>query len=138
MSSTKKMPPNWYSSMKKKEKDSDNFWHRKFTLKVRNWHFLIAWFWADVDLTKKIFYEKVLIITQLSQGLLNRWTSQYHWVITSGWLERIMNILQIFNKTFSVHFYEQYSIDSVANFDIGTVLGQNWANSGSCSILRLL
>ena len=22
----------------------DNFWHRNFTLKVRNWHFSLAWF----------------------------------------------------------------------------------------------
>ena len=29
--------------MKKKiEKDSDNFWHRKLTLKVKFWHFLKA------------------------------------------------------------------------------------------------
>ena len=35
MSITKNMPLNWYSSMKKKiEKDSDNFWYRKLTLKV--------------------------------------------------------------------------------------------------------
>ena len=33
---------NWYSSRKKNWKDSDNFRHRKFTLKVRNWHFLSA------------------------------------------------------------------------------------------------
>ena len=38
---------------KKIEKDSDNFWHKKLTSKVRNWHFSIDWFRADVDLTKK-------------------------------------------------------------------------------------
>ena len=54
MSITNIVPLNWYSSMKKKiKKDSDNFWHRKLNLKVRNWHFLIAWFRADVDLTKE-------------------------------------------------------------------------------------
>ena len=72
MSITTKMPLNWYSSMNKIEKDSDNFWHRKFTLKVRNWHFLIAWFRADVDLTKSFFYEKVLFSTQLSYHLMRK------------------------------------------------------------------
>ena len=55
------MPLNWYSSMKKKiEKDSDNFWHRKLTLKVRNWHFSIDWFRADVDLTKKKLWKSAI------------------------------------------------------------------------------
>ena len=43
---------------KKIEKDSVNFWHRKLTLKVRNWHFSITWFRADVDLTKIFFMKK--------------------------------------------------------------------------------
>ena len=37
---TKKVHLNWYSSMKFFLKDSDDFWHRKVTLKVQNWHFL--------------------------------------------------------------------------------------------------
>jgi hypothetical protein len=38
------MPLNWYYSMKKYFwKHSDNFWHRKLTLKVRNPHFSISW-----------------------------------------------------------------------------------------------
>ena len=68
MSITKNMPLNWYSSMKKDWENSDNFWHRKLTLKVRNWHLLIAWF--RVDLPKKIFYGKVLFFTQLSYHLI--------------------------------------------------------------------
>jgi hypothetical protein len=41
---------------KKIEKDSDpNFWHRKFTLKVKNW------FRADIDQTWIFFYEKSVI-----------------------------------------------------------------------------
>ena len=43
---------------KKIEKDSDNFWHRKLTLKVRNRLFSIAWFRAGVDLTKYFFMKK--------------------------------------------------------------------------------
>ena len=31
---------NWYSSMKKIEKDLDNFWHGKLTLNVRKWQFV--------------------------------------------------------------------------------------------------
>ena len=57
---------------KKIEKDSDNFWHRKLTLKVRNCHLSIAWFRAEVDLTKNLFYEKALFFTQLSYHLMCR------------------------------------------------------------------
>ena len=55
---------------KKIEKDSDNFWRRKLTLKVRNWQFLITWFRAGVDLPKKFSYGKVLFFTQLSYHLM--------------------------------------------------------------------
>ena len=37
---TKNVLLNSYSSMKKYQKHSDDFWHRKLTLKVRFWHFL--------------------------------------------------------------------------------------------------
>ena len=40
MSITKNVLLNWYSSMKKNEKDLDDFWHRKLTLKVKFCHFL--------------------------------------------------------------------------------------------------
>ena len=39
MSITKNVLPNWYYLMEKIEKDSDDFWHRKLTLKVKFWHF---------------------------------------------------------------------------------------------------
>ena len=42
MSITKNVLLNSYSSMKKNQKDSDDFWHRKLTLKVKFWHFLTA------------------------------------------------------------------------------------------------
>ena len=43
MSITTNVLLNWYSSMKKKiQKDSDDFWHRKLTLKVKFWRFLTA------------------------------------------------------------------------------------------------
>ena len=51
---------------KKIEKDSDNFWRRKLTLKVRNHHFLITWFKAEVELTKNLFYEKVLFFHSIN------------------------------------------------------------------------
>ena len=68
-----------------------NFWHRKLTLKVRNWHFLITWFRADVDL-KKVFYEKALFFNQLGYHLMRKlikysfkWLSiaykTYNWVV---------------------------------------------------------
>ena len=55
---------------KKIEKDSDTFWHRKLTLKVRNWQFSITWFRAGVDLPENFSYEKVLFFTQLSYHLM--------------------------------------------------------------------
>ena len=39
MSITKNVLLNWYSSMKKNEKDSKDFWHRNLTLKVKFCHF---------------------------------------------------------------------------------------------------
>ena len=42
MSITTNMLLNWYSSVKKNQKDSDDFWHRKLTLKVKFWYFLTA------------------------------------------------------------------------------------------------
>ena len=41
MSITTNVHLNWYSTMKKNQKDSDDFWHRKLTLKVKFLHFLI-------------------------------------------------------------------------------------------------
>ena len=42
MSIKENMPLNWYSSVKKEiAKDSDNFRHRKLTLKVSNQHFTL-------------------------------------------------------------------------------------------------
>ena len=55
---------------KKIEKDWDNFWHRKLTLKDRNWQFSITWFRASVDLPEFFSYEQVLFFTQLSYHLM--------------------------------------------------------------------
>ena len=72
MSITKDMLLNWYSSMKKKiEKDSDNFWRGKLPLKVRNRHFWIAWFRAEVDLKKNL--RKIRIIFDIENRL---WKSE--------------------------------------------------------------
>ena len=46
---------------KKIEKEPDNFWHRKLTLKVRNWHLMIAWFRTYVDQPKIYFLWKSAI-----------------------------------------------------------------------------
>ena len=72
ISKKKKCAPKFiFFNEKKIEKDSDNFWYRKLTLKVRNCHFLIAWFRAEVDLTKNLFDEKVLLFTQLTSHLMS-------------------------------------------------------------------
>jgi hypothetical protein len=54
------MPLDWDPSMKKNEKDSDNFLCRKLTLKVRNWHFSITWFRAEVYLPKKNLWKTAI------------------------------------------------------------------------------
>ena len=60
MSISKKHAPKMIlSNEKKKWKDSDNFWHRKLTLKVINWHFSIAWFRTYVDLSKSAIYHSI-------------------------------------------------------------------------------
>ena len=51
---------------KKIEKDSDNFWHRKLTLKVRNCHFWSLDLERRLINQKKMFYEKVIFSTELS------------------------------------------------------------------------
>ena len=56
----KKYAPKLIFFNEKIDKDSDNVWHRKLSLKVRNWHFLITWFRADVDLTKKILRKSAI------------------------------------------------------------------------------
>ena len=56
---------------KKNEKYSDNLGQKKLTLNVRNWHFSIDGFRADVDLRKKD-YEKVLFFTQLCYHLMQK------------------------------------------------------------------
>ena len=43
---------------------------------------------------------KIYTGCRVSHGLLNRWTSQYDWGNTTGWLERIVNILQITHHIF--------------------------------------
>ena len=65
------------------------------------------------------------------------WLGDYDWVVRKN-SEYFKKFSSYFCKTFSVHFYESYSIEDMVNFDISNALGQNWANSESCPILRLL
>ena len=69
MSTTKNMPLNWYSSMKKK-KATDNFLNRKFTLNVRYWHFLSVDFGVLVGLTMTRFCEEMLISNICIHGFM--------------------------------------------------------------------
>ena len=70
VNSNKDNPKLIFFNEKKIENDSNNFWHRKLTLKVRNWQFSITWFRAGVDLPENFSYEKVLFFTQLSYHLM--------------------------------------------------------------------
>jgi uncharacterized Zn-finger protein len=63
-----------------------------------------------------------------THGLLNRWTLQFYWGSTTGWLERIVNILQI-----SHHNLKKLSVctsmrvivfEDMVNFDISNALGK--------------
>ena len=53
------------------EEDSNNFWHKKLTLKVRNWHFSIAWFRVDIDLTKKDLWKSAMLHSLIDEIFLN-------------------------------------------------------------------
>ena len=64
---------NPYSSLKKNPKDSDDFWHRKFTLNVQNWHFLMNYHQVETQnlvisfdyswfLAKNLAYAECLIM----------------------------------------------------------------------------
>ena len=92
MSITTKMPLNWYSLMKFFfSKDSDNFWHRKLTLKLRNQDFSIATCQRYVDLPKFCYYDKVPFSTQLSYHLMWKLLKKSWMVSNSQWcLKAIM------------------------------------------------
>ena len=53
MSITKNVLLNWYSSSKRNQKDLDDFWLWKLSLKIRFWHFLTAIFGHLTSLMKK-------------------------------------------------------------------------------------
>ena len=83
--------------MKKKiRKDSDNFWHRKFTLKVRNWLFLSADFGVWVGLTMTWFSEKMLISDLCIHGLMCS-------AIKKSWK---VSTQQCFTTVFSMNLYK--------------------------------
>ena len=90
---------------------------------------------------KYLFETPWLFITNkgwLNQGLLNRWTSQYDWGITAGGLTFNLNngtkthliIIKLLENIF-------LGMTKVRAWPILT-LGENWANSESCPILKLL
>ena len=54
----------------RKIQNSDIFWHRKVTLKVRNWHFLSADFGVLVGLMMTWFSEEMLISNICIRGLM--------------------------------------------------------------------
>ena len=66
-------------------KDSDNFWHRKLTLKVRNQDFSIVTCQTYVDLPKKFFYGKVLFFTQLSCHLMRKLLKK-SWMVSNAYI----------------------------------------------------
>ena len=49
---------------------------------------------------------------------------EYDWVVRKI-VKHLTNQSSDFNKTFSVHFSESYSIEGMVNFDISNALGQN-------------
>ena len=69
MSATKNITLNWYSSMKKEiEKDSDNFWHRKLTLKVRILPFLTTF--TQLTARQRNFLRGRLLVLGLKECLV--------------------------------------------------------------------
>ena len=90
MSITKKVLLNWYSPMKKKiEKDSDNFWCRKLTLKVRILQFSTTYtrpknflLGSSLAFTLKEGSVRCAKVCNKSWVILNYFTFQYFWILT--------------------------------------------------------
>ena len=104
---------------KKIEKDSDNFWRRKFTLKVRNQDFSIATCQMYVDLPREFFYGKVLFFTKLSCHLM--WK-----LLKKSWMVSIIYILRL-SVADSVPI--QFMTDSSASYaylDVQSNVSTSW------------
>ena len=99
-----------YFNEKKIEKDSDNFWHRKLTLKVRNWHFLIAWFRADVDLTKTFLWKSAIFHSiQLPTIWCGSWWKFLKCYLLQRYQDKMIihgNIVTSFAIFFLIDFYD--------------------------------
>ena len=69
MSITKSVPLKSYSSMNFFYKDSNIFWHRKLTLKVRIWPFFITF--VQLSARLKIFLGGWLLVLGIKEGLVD-------------------------------------------------------------------
>ena len=71
---------NSYSSTKKNQNDSNDFWHRKLTLKVKFWHFLTPpWFITLNDFVWECWFlaETISNVVSLLWNLHNRYCHNY-------------------------------------------------------------
>ena len=109
---------------KKIEKDLDNFWRRKLTLKVRNCQFLITWFRACVDLPEKFSYEKVLFFTQLGYHLMCRLLKKSYMLSNMYLLHAIERQTRFEEK------YYLYLLRSTVPWDYQPLQPKSWSQKG--------
>ena len=99
MSITKNVVLNWYSSMKTKiEKDSDNFWHRKLTLKVKFWHFLIARHYSNSPNLVILFDYSWFLARNLSNLLSLPWKLHNRYCHTTYSILVVQKLCLLFQK----------------------------------------
>ena len=110
---------------KKIEKDLDNFWRGKLTLKVTNWQFSITWFRAGVDLPENFSFEKVLFFTQLSYHLMwSCWKNLTCYLVSTAFALKFGRCLRCLIKSF---LWQQVHPSKVMRFCI------EWEQQTFCS-----
>ena len=73
--------------------------------------------------TSLLFRPSVISGPWLSHGLLNRWTSQYDWgITTAGWLERKWNILKISHITIKLSVCTSMRVTALRAWSILTLV----------------
>ena len=134
MSTTKNMPLNWYSSMKKKiEKDSDNFWYRKLTLKVRILPFLTTF--VQLSARLKNFLWGWLLVLGIKEGLVECATVCVKSVVILGFLWCSMG----FDSSFIFpRSYNYISLNHLFWNKLWAALIYSWRSATRCSTISSL
>ena len=103
---------------KKNQKDSDDFWHRKFTLKVKFWYFLTALHYSNFQNLVISFEYSWFLAKNLSNFVSLPWKlhnrechTQQSWYLTCHCLicTRLKSdTFEIYKKLYSCHLYQVF------------------------------